>query len=153
MDATFIYWNSSSSLFQSYGTDIVEHVAIKNYKYDNQTEYSIVIHKWRNNNEFEYELLPGTQIRFKAELTGTSSSCYIDDVRERGYCLLIIADSVEIIFDNSKSYLLKSLENFSVNILNRENYEYDRQGIQEYYSYQFTDEDYNHAEDCNGKCE
>ncbi len=137
----------SSLIFQSCGQEEVEDISIKSYKYGNQTEYSIVIHKWLNNTEIVYELSQsGQQIEFKNEFNG--GGCFIDDIQQTTFspdsdCLLINADSIKIIFDNSKSYWLKPSDNVDVNILKEVNY--TKQGNREDYSYSFTNKDYQYS--------
>ena len=138
----------SSSLFQSCGPGEVEYRHTKSYKYNNQTEYSIVIHKWLNNAEAVYALSQSGQIEFKKEFD--SGSCFIDEIPQIGYypglgCLLIRADSIEIVFDNSKSYWLKPSDNIEVNILKEVNYDYTKQRNREDYLYNFTDKDYQNS--------
>ena len=40
-----------------------------------------------------------------------------------------------------------------MNILKQENYDYEKVNKEDIYSYNFTELDYNNAEDCNGSCE
>ncbi len=138
----------SSPLFQSCGQGEVEDITIKSYKYYNQTKYSIVVHKWLNNAETVYELPQSGQIEFKNEFNG--GGCFIDEIQQTAFspdsdCLLINADSLRIIFDDSKSYWLKHSDNVDVNILKEGNYDYTKQGNREDYLYNFTDKDYQNS--------
>ena len=138
----------SSSLFQSCGQEIVEKIFIKSYRYDNQTDYSIVIHKWINNIEKVYELSQSGQIEFKNKFNG--GGCFIDEIPQTAFspdsdCLFINSDSVRIIFEDSKSYWLKPSDNVDVNILKEVNYEYTKKANREDYLYIFTDKDYQYS--------
>ena len=143
----------SSFLFQSCvkckANEECELVFIKNYQYSNQTSYSIDIHRYRrsfdNGNGHVHKLSPLGKIEFKREFP---FGCYIDDIRQdvSNNCFLIFADSIRIVFDNSRSYWLKHSDSVDVNILHHVNYNLTRQGIRRYYLYTFTEKDYNYAE-------
>lgn len=135
----------SSFLFQSCGKGDVEYINIKNYNYTNQTNYVITISKWLNNVENKYEISKSGKINFRMEFNG--GGCFIDNVNQTAFnpnssCLLIIADSIKIVFDNNKKLTLKQGDKRDINILNESNYNFNKAGNIENFNYVFTQKDY-----------
>ena len=141
----------NSSILQSCRQElIVEKVIIRTYKYVNNTGHSITIKKWQLNDfMIAYDLPSSNEIKFKVEFP--FGDCSIDDGKRvtsfnaNSNCLLIISDSLKIIFDDSKSYSLKPDNNIKINILKEENYEHAKEGNIEDFSYYFTSKDYENA--------
>ena len=138
----------SSFLFQSCEKGEVEYINIKNYKYINQTNYAITIHKWLNNIENKYEISNSDKIEFRMEFNG--GGCFINNVNQIAFnpnsdCLLINADSIKIVFNNTKKLTLKQGDTRKVNILNEANYISKKSGNVENYEYSFTQKDYDLA--------
>ncbi|MDE0471353.1 MAG: hypothetical protein OXH57_05380, partial [Ekhidna sp.] len=96
----------SSLLFQSCDKckpdDPCEPILAINYQYSNQTVYSIATYRWDYDKEFVYELPARSQIEFEVD-----DGCINNVVPNFSTCPLIYADSIRIVFDNSRSYWLK----------------------------------------------
>ena len=130
---------------KSCGRETIEEVYIKSYVYSNNTEHSIKIKKWLDGEMLTYDLQKSGKIEFRNEFNG--GGCLIDNVVQTSFspnsdCLLIISDSLEIVFDGSRSYVLKPSDNIETNILREANYEHDRKRNKEDFRYSFTEKDY-----------
>ena len=130
------------------------------YTYTNETNFSINLEYWKGGISTSYNLEPSKKIIFHDE--GSLRNCTVDGIKSsENWCVLVLADSLKIIFDNTKILTLKQDDTRDINILKVVNYsiefeEYDQ--IEEYdeiwnLRYSFTQKDYNLAEDCDGNCE
>ena len=137
-----------SFFLQSCGKGEIELINIKNYKYSNQTNYAITIYKWHNNVEYKYEISSSNNIEFRMEFNG--GGCFIGNVNQTTFnpnsdCLLLIADSIKIVFDNTKKLTFKRGDTRDISILNEINYNYKKIANTENYEYSFTQKDYDLA--------
>lgn len=134
-----------SSLAYSCDEGEIYRLHIKNYTYTNETNFSIKIEDWKGGISKSYNLAPSKQIVFEIELE--LSNCRVDGVESsESNCLLIMSDSLKVIFDNTRTLILKQDDPRDVNILKKVNYSYEKNGHVENFRYAFTQKDYNLAE-------
>ena len=104
----------------------------------NNTDYNLKIKIWGN---FHLSNLKGENI------LNINKNSEINRNFEFQNLIITNSDSLLITFGNKKMLLLKGNSNFSNRIqVNNDN-------CIEYNTYNFTNEDYANAEDCNGNCE
>ena len=134
-----------TSLFNSCGEGIIDKLYTKNYIYTNETNFSIEIEDWKDGISKAYTLAPSTQIVFQVELG--LGNCTINDIEtSSNNCLLILVDSLKVVFDNTKTLILNQNDTRDVNILMEVNYDYKKNGQVEYFNYSFTQKDYEQAQ-------
>lgn len=140
----------SSLLLQACKANIDSH-HLTTFRYVNETSHTIEIKKWRKNVEKTYKLEPLDELKFKHRLP--KGPCYINGIiQNNNRCTFVSSDSLRIIFDGSKSYLLKHPglggKRISVNILDFiNNYTSIPCNYKtcEYLEYRFTEKDYQYA--------
>lgn len=131
----------------------VERIIRRAYNYNNSTLHTLKILEWKQGNQTVFTIRSNETLNYKITL-GTGGVCKIDGaISESSECLLIHSDSIKVIFDNSKFLFYERDNNSSMNILKQENYNYMKVNNEHIYSYNFTELDYESAEDCNGNCE
>ena len=134
------------SLIYSCDKGEIDKLHKKNYTYANETNFSIKIEDWKSGISKSYNLPPSKQIVFKIEL-GTGGTCAVENLEtSESNCLLVMSDSLKVIFDNTKALILKQDDTRDVNILKEINYSYEKNGQVENFRYAFTQKDYNLAE-------
>ncbi|MCF6213271.1 MAG: hypothetical protein L3J45_04515 [Flavobacteriaceae bacterium] len=136
-----------SSLFISCNNTI-EKLFTKSYQYTNNSGHLLSIMKWKESNVEVFNLSPSQSFQFDYEFNGNGCSINKTDKpnMSASECLLVNSDSLKIIFDDNKSILLKKEDERAINIFNEKNYSYSRIGNQEFFSYEFTNNDYQEAE-------
>ena len=143
----------SSLLLQACKAD-VDTISLFTYRYVNETSHTIEIKKWRKNVETTHKLEPLGELKFKLRLP--YGSCYINGIiQDNNKCTFVSSDSLRVIFDGSKSYLLKHTglggKRISVNILDFINNYTSTNTPCDYYNdcthreYRFTEKDYQYA--------
>lgn len=143
---------ASSLLLQACeGNDGYAHLST--LRYVNETSHTIEIKKWRKNVETTHKLEPLGELKFKHRLP--TGLCYINGIIQNdNRCTFASSDSLRIIFDGSKSYLLKHPglggKRISVNILDFiNNYTSTNNHCNyktcEHLEYRFTEKDYQYA--------
>lgn len=131
----------------------VEYLTREAYTYNNNTSYTVKLLKWKQGNQTVFTIQPNEALNYKIIL-GTGGECSVNDNISLGPdCLLIYSDSIKVIFNNSKFLEFDKNTNSNMNILKQENYDYEKVNKEHIYSYNFTELDYNNAEDCSGSCE
>lgn len=124
----------------------IDKLHTKNYTYANETNFSIKIEDWKSGINKSYNLESSKQIVFQIEL-GTGGTCTVDNVESsESNCLLVMSDSLKVIFNNTKMLVLKQNDTRDVNILKEVNYRYEKNGQVENFRYAFTQKDYSLAE-------
>ena len=144
----------SSLLLQACKAD-VDSYHLTTFRYVNETSHTIEIKKWRKKVETTYKLEPLDELKFKRRLP--NGPCYINGIIQNdNRCTLASSDSLRVIFDGSKSYLLKHTglggKRISVNILDFiNNYTSTNTPCNyktktcEHLEYRFTEKDYQYA--------
>lgn len=136
--------------FTACDKELVEALQINSYIYKNNTEHTITLKKVLDGNTYEYQLKPSEEINFKATL-GTGGSCSINGATTTTFnpdanCLLIHSDSLQVIFNSTKSYILTRTAIGEENVLKVENYQMKKVNNHTTYTYTFTEKDYNRAD-------
>ena len=143
----------SSLLLQACKAD-VDSYHLATSRYVNETSHTIEIKKWRHNVETTHKLEPLGELKFKLRLP--YGPCYINGIiQNNNRCTLLYSDSLRVIFDGSKSYLLKHPglggKRIGVNILDFINNYTSTNTPCDYYNdcthreYRFTEKDYQYA--------
>ena len=137
------------SLVYSCDKGEIDKLYTKNYTYANETNYSIKIEDWKGGISKSYNLESSKQIVFKIEL-GIGGTCMVNNLESsESNCLLVMSDSLKVIFDNTKTltfFQQDDTDTRDVNILRESNYSYEKNGQVEDFRYAFTQKDYNLAE-------
>ena len=154
MYKTLLIFGILSNLFLiSCGEGEIEHITRRAYNYNNSTLHTLKIQEWKQGNQTVFTIRSNEALNYKITL-GTGGVCKINGaISESSDCLLIHSDSIKVIFDNSKFIFFERDKNSSMNILKRENYDYEKVNNEQVYSYSFTESDYENAEPCNGNCD
>ena len=132
----------------------VERIYTETYNYNNNnTFHTLKLLEWKQGNQTVFTIQPNKTLNNKIIL-GTGGECSVNEITsESPECLLIYSDSIKVIFNNSRFLKFNRDTNSSMNILKQENYDYEKVNNEHVYTYNFTELDYNNAEDCNGNCE
>lgn len=142
-----------SSLIMGCGDSGESKIITETFNYANSTQYIIRIQEWKQNTMNEFTIPPQQNLFFKIML-GVGSSCSINgNASGNSDCLLLYADSVKIIFDNTKFIQFDRNTNSNLNILKKENYSSENSNDKYNYEYSFSELHYNLAQDCNGSCD
>ncbi|MGC6479425.1 MAG: hypothetical protein ACON42_03500 [Flavobacteriaceae bacterium] len=123
------------------------------YQYKNHTSHPLSIFAWQQGNPSVYSIQPNETLNYTIAL-GFGADCSVNgNPSENPHCLLIHSDSIKIIFDSSRFLRFDTNTPSPLNILKFENYSYEKVAKMHIYRYNFSDIDYNSAEDCYENCE
>lgn len=143
----------SNLFFVSCNQGEVEYITKEVYSYNNSTNTSIIIKEWKQNS-LSIFTLGQNETLVNSVILGTGGECSINgNISNNSECLLIYSDSLKVIFNNSKVLEFNRDINSNLNILKQENYNYNKINNKRIYTYNFSELDYESAEDCNGNCE
>lgn len=143
----------SNFLIFSCGQGEVDGTHTEIFNYQNNTTFLIEIQESKKGVVSTFNIQPTESLNYKIQV-GTGGNCSINGiVNNNSECLLWYSDLIKIIF-NSTRYLEFTRESISdFNLLNLDNYEVETINNERVYSYNFSELDYDNAEDCNGNCE
>lgn len=120
----------------------VDRSQLQQFIYVNNSNYTILINKYINNNiKNEYLISKNDSLIQEIDLGFGSTEN-----------LIIYSDSVNVVFENSKILRFKLNDNVNRNLLKMESYESYRKNDVIVNKYIFTNTDYQKAEDCTGNC-
>ena len=122
------------------------------FNYQNNTNFPIKIQETKNGVISEFNIQPTESLNY--EIQPVLGNCRINGIINRNSeCLLWSSDYIKIIF-NSTKYLEFTRESISdFNLLSLDNYDVETIDKVRIYTYNFSELNYESAEDCNGNCE
>ena len=143
----------SNFLIFSCGQGEVEDIYTEIFNYQNNTNFLIEIQESKNGVVSKFNIQPTESLNYKIQV-GTGGNCSINGiVNSNSECLLWYSDYIKIILNSTRhlEFTRESISDF--NLLNLDNYEVETINNERIYSYNFTESDYENAEDCDGDCE
>lgn len=148
-----IFGICSNFLLLSCNKGETDNKTIEIYNYNNKIDGSIKIKTWKQNILKEYIIDSNKSLKNKIILSDAVQCSVNDVVSTNSDCILFHSDSIKVIFKNLKYLKFKRGSNSNRNILNQESYVYENINNEKIFNYNFTEEDYNNAIDCNGNCD